>query len=71
VIVIKAVNLKTEHMSNPIGIDIVNPYLSWQCSSGKKQSRPGFTLPATVSTKHFTTAKGPGILCWRQEPQLS
>lgn len=34
----KAVNLKTEHMKNPIGIDIKEPYLSWVCQDGKKQS---------------------------------
>lgn len=34
----KAVNLKTEYMENPIGIDIVKPYLSWTCQEGKKQS---------------------------------
>lgn len=34
----KAVNLKTEYMKNPIGIDILKPYLSWTCQNGKKQS---------------------------------
>ncbi|MBP3488704.1 MAG: family 78 glycoside hydrolase catalytic domain [Roseburia sp.] len=34
----RAINLKTEHMRNPIGIDIVNPYLSWNCTDGKKQT---------------------------------
>lgn len=34
----KAVRLKTEYMENPIGIDIVKPYLSWICQDGKKQS---------------------------------
>lgn len=34
----KAVNLKTEHMVNPIGIDTANPYLSWTCQGGKRQS---------------------------------
>ncbi|MBQ8518312.1 MAG: family 78 glycoside hydrolase catalytic domain [Agathobacter sp.] len=34
----KAVNLKTEHMVNPIGIDILNPYVSWNYIEGKKQT---------------------------------
>lgn len=34
----KAVNLKTEFMENPIGIDIEKPYLSWTCEGGKRQS---------------------------------
>lgn len=34
----KAVNLKTEHLVNPIGIDIREPYLSWNCLGGKKQT---------------------------------
>lgn len=34
----KAVNLKTEYMKNPIGIDVEKPYLSWNCQDGKKQT---------------------------------
>lgn len=34
----RAVNLRTEHMVNPIGIDIVRPYLSWNCEGGRKQT---------------------------------
>ena len=34
----KAIHLKTEHLVNPIGIDIVKPYLSWNCLGGKKQT---------------------------------
>lgn len=33
-----AVNLRTEHMVNPMGIDIVNPYLSWNCEGGRTQT---------------------------------
>ena len=35
----RAVNLKTEHMVNPIGIDILKPYVSWNYIEGKKQTR--------------------------------
>ncbi|MDE7354707.1 MAG: glycoside hydrolase family 78 protein [Acetatifactor sp.] len=34
----QAVNLKTEYMTNPLGIDIRKPYLSWQCRGGIKQT---------------------------------
>lgn len=34
----RAVNLKTEHMVNPIGIDILKPYVSWNCIEGKSQT---------------------------------
>lgn len=34
----QAVNLRTEHMKNPIGIDIKMPYLSWNCEGGIKQT---------------------------------
>lgn len=33
-----AVNLKTEHMTNPIGIDVRKPYLSWNCEGSGKQT---------------------------------
>ncbi len=34
----KAINLKTEYLKNPIGIDIPNPRLFWNCEGGKKQT---------------------------------
>lgn len=34
----KAINLKTEHMVNPIGVDFEKPYLSWICKDGITQS---------------------------------
>ncbi|MBQ7994586.1 MAG: family 78 glycoside hydrolase catalytic domain [Solobacterium sp.] len=33
----KAVKLRTEHMINPVGIDIPDPLLSWNCSGGIRQ----------------------------------
>ena len=33
-----AINLRTEHMRDPIGIDVVTPYLSWNCNGGKRQT---------------------------------
>ena len=34
----KAINLRTEYLTNPIGIDIKNPRLMWNCDGGKKQT---------------------------------
>ena len=34
----KAVNLKTEYLRNPLGIDIVQPRFSWNCEGGVKQT---------------------------------
>lgn len=34
----KAINLKTEHLTDPIGIDIAKPYLSWTCEDGIMQT---------------------------------
>ena len=33
-----AINLKTEHMENPLGIDVGCPTLSWVCDGGVKQT---------------------------------
>ncbi len=33
-----AIRLKTEHLFDPIGIDVPNPRLSWNCEGGKKQT---------------------------------
>ena len=34
----KAINLKTEYLKTPIGIDVVRPRLSWNCADGIKQT---------------------------------
>ena len=34
----KAIRLKTEFLSNPIGVDFQNPTLSWNCEGGIKQT---------------------------------
>lgn len=34
----KAINLKTGYLVNPIGIDVKNPRLMWNCEGGKKQT---------------------------------
>ncbi len=34
----KATNIKTEYLTNPSGIDVKNPRISWNCLGGKKQT---------------------------------
>ncbi|MBQ0125588.1 MAG: alfa-L-rhamnosidase, partial [Clostridiales bacterium] len=34
----KAINLKTEYLHNPIGIDITSPRFYWNCEGGKTQT---------------------------------
>lgn len=45
----RAVNLKTEHMVNPIGIDVLKPYVSWNYIDGKKQT--AYELEAVCKDK--------------------
>lgn len=47
----RAIRLKTEHLENPIGIDITNPYLSWNCADGKKQT--AYEIEATSNGEYF------------------
>ena len=34
----KAINIKTEYLGNPLGIDIKNPRIFWNCEGGTKQT---------------------------------
>ena len=31
----KAINIKTEYLKNPLGIDIENPRIMWNCEDGE------------------------------------
>ena len=44
----KAIRLRVEYLKNPIGIDIVNPRLSWNCEDGVKQT--AYQIMATDET---------------------
>lgn len=48
----KAIQLKTEHMANPMGIGIPNPILSWVCEGGVTQ------------TAYQIVAKSGGAIVW-------
>ena len=34
----KAINIKTEYLKNPLGIDIENPRIMWNCEGGITQT---------------------------------
>lgn len=34
----KAIHLRTEYLENPIGIDVIEPRLFWNCEGGKRQT---------------------------------
>lgn len=36
--VMDAVKLRTEHMKDPIGLGLNNPFLSWTCENGVRQT---------------------------------
>ncbi len=42
----KAINLRTEYLVEPIGIDLVHPRLMWTCEGGKKQT--AYRIEATT-----------------------
>lgn len=45
----KAINLKTEYLENPLGIDIRKPRLFWNCDGGVRQS--AYQIIATADNK--------------------
>jgi alpha-L-rhamnosidase len=47
----KAINLKAEHMNNPIGIDKTAPFLSWTCEDGLHQN--AYQIIATVKGENI------------------
>ncbi len=51
-IIMKAINLKTEYLINPIGMDIRYPRLMWNCEGGTKQ------------TAYRVVAKTDGQIVW-------
>lgn len=44
----KAVNLRTEYLENPVGIDLLHPRLMWTCEGGKKQTAYRITAVSTT-----------------------
>lgn len=51
----KAINVKTEYMKNPVGIGAKNPRIMWNCDGGKKQT--AYCINATVDGKEWSSGK--------------
>ena len=45
----KAINLKCEYLTAPIGIDIQKPHLTWNCEGGIKQTAYRITATSNNS----------------------
>ena len=46
----KAINLKTEHLTAPLGLDVARPLLSWNCSDGITQTAYEITAQSSGRT---------------------
>ena len=51
----KAINIKTEYLKNPIGLGTVKPRILWNCDGGKKQT--AYCINATVDGKECSSGK--------------
>lgn len=47
----QAINLKTEYLKNPVGIDVTSPRLMWTCEGGEKQT--AYRIVATSEGKQI------------------
>ncbi len=59
----KAINLKTEYLKNPMGIDIQNPRLMWNCEDGVKQTA------YQIITEKWDSGKVPSSRMWAVYPK--
>lgn len=51
----KAINVKTEYMKNPVGIGAKNPRIMWNCDGGQKQT--AYCIDAVVDGKEWSSGK--------------
>jgi len=51
----KAINIKTEYLHNPIGLGTIKPRINWNCDGGQKQT--AYYIAATVDGKEFSSGK--------------
>lgn len=63
---LKAVRLRTEYLTNPIGIDIVHPQLSWNLS-GESKKQTAFEIRAAHQVSELDT----GADIWNEKKQSS
>jgi alpha-L-rhamnosidase len=65
----RAVNLKCEHLINPLGIDVPNPRLSWQLDDSRMGARQT-AYQIVVGTDSVAISKGKGNI-WDSHKILS
>jgi len=67
----KAINCKTEYMTNPIGLDTESQFLSWNCEGGKFQT--AYRIEAICGGKlFFDTGKvASDQMCYLNEKKLN
>ena len=53
----KAIRLRTEYLTNPIGIDFVKPRLGWNCEGGKTQTAYQIFATSDVGTLLWDSGK--------------
>lgn len=51
----KAINVKTEYLNNPVGIGAKNPRIMWNCDGGQKQT--AYCIDAVVDGKEWSSGK--------------
>jgi alpha-L-rhamnosidase len=51
----KAINIKTEYMVNPIGLDITQPRITWNCEDGQKQT--AYQIKTIIDEKEIINEK--------------
>lgn len=51
----KAINVKTEYMNNPVGIGAKNPRIMWNCDGEQKQT--AYCIDAVVDGKEWSSGK--------------
>lgn len=64
----KAIQLRTEYLKNPLGIDMLHPRLFWNCSDGKRQS--AFQIIAVTDGKTvWDSGKTPTAAMYADYPE--
>ena len=51
----KAINIKTEYLNNPIGLGNINPRIFWNCDCGQKQT--AYSMLALIDGKEYLIEK--------------
>lgn len=51
----KAINIKTEYLHNPIGLGTIKPRITWNCDGGQKQT--AYYISAVVDGKECSSGK--------------